>query len=216
MTWFKVDDKLHSHPKTTGASLAALGLWTVAGSWCGDHTTDGRVPLHMVPLLSRGAVELADELVDVGLWVRVKDGYKFHDWLAYQPSSKDVAKLREARAAAGRKGGINKAKRASKTASKSLANARAPASLANKQTPTPTRPDPPPTGGRGVGGSAAPSAPDGAQPHPPENHATTDHDPAVPTVAEPSSLRCRTCGNTMSSAYHRNSCLRTQAIGGVS
>ena len=140
MTWFKVDDKLHSHPKTTGVSLAALGLWAVAGSWCGDHLTDGRVPLHMIPLLSRGVPALADELVVARLWVRVKDGYKFHDWDAYQPSSKEVAKLREARAAAGRKGGLARAKTHSKRASKSVASARAPASEATKQNPTPSRP----------------------------------------------------------------------------
>jgi hypothetical protein len=112
MVWFKVDDKLHSHPKTSNASLAAMGLWTVAGSWCGDHTTDGRVPAAMIPSLSRGAVELADELVAAGLWVRVKDGYRFHQWLADRdgtkrnPSKKEVEQARAQKAAAGRKGGL--------------------------------------------------------------------------------------------------------------
>lgn len=82
MTWFKVDDTLHSHPKAAAASLAALGLWTVAGSWSGNHLTDGFVPDHMIPLLSRGQSELARELVAAGLWRRARGGYQFHQWAA--------------------------------------------------------------------------------------------------------------------------------------
>lgn len=80
MTWFKVDDSLHSHPKQTAASLAAIGLWTVAGSWSANHLTDGFVPDHQIPSLSRGQVELAKELVSAGLWRRAKGGYQFHEW----------------------------------------------------------------------------------------------------------------------------------------
>lgn len=80
MSWFPVDDGFHSHPKQTAASLAAVGLWTVAGSWSNHHHTDGFVPDHQVPLLARGKVELAKELVAVGLWRRSKGGYQFHEW----------------------------------------------------------------------------------------------------------------------------------------
>lgn len=80
MPWFPVDDRFHSHSKPAACSLAALGLWTLAGSWAADHLTDGDVPVHMVTLLSRGAAELADELVAVGLWRRTKTGYRFHEW----------------------------------------------------------------------------------------------------------------------------------------
>lgn len=112
MVWFKVDDKLHSHPKTPNASLAAIGLWTLAGSWCGDHTTDGRIPSNVVASLARGAFELADELVAAGFWVRVRDGYRFHQWLAdgdgtkRNPSKKEVEAERKKKAEAGRKGGL--------------------------------------------------------------------------------------------------------------
>lgn len=80
MPWFKVDDTFHSHPKATAASLAALGLWAVAGSWSGGHRQDGLVPDHVVRLLSRGESDLADELVAVGLWRRTRGGYRFHQW----------------------------------------------------------------------------------------------------------------------------------------
>lgn len=82
MPWFPVDDRFHSHPKAAAASLAAIGLWALAGSWANDHLTNGDVPEHMVRSLSRGATELADELVSVGLWRRTKTGYRFHQWQA--------------------------------------------------------------------------------------------------------------------------------------
>ncbi|MUN41477.1 hypothetical protein [Actinomadura litoris] len=80
MTWFKVDDHLHSHSKTWAASLTAMGLWTVAGSWSSDQLTDGFIPEHMIPALSRGQVELAEELVKAGFWERAQGGYQFHEW----------------------------------------------------------------------------------------------------------------------------------------
>jgi hypothetical protein len=80
VTWFKVDDSFHSHPKQTAASLTAIGLWAVAGSWSANHLTDGFVPDHQIPSLSRGQVELAAELVRAGLWRRTKGGYQFHQW----------------------------------------------------------------------------------------------------------------------------------------
>jgi hypothetical protein len=141
MVWFKVDDKLHSHPKTSNASLAAIGLWALAGSWCSDHLTDGRVPEHMIPSMSRGAVELADELVAAGFWVRVKGGYRFHQWIAdsdgtkRNPSKKEVEEERRKKAEAGRKGGLASAKTRSKTQARAKAGA-------SRLVEPPTRPFP--------------------------------------------------------------------------
>src|SRR5690349_16629236 len=64
------------------ASLAAMGLWAIAGSWSSNHLTDGFIPDHMVVALARGQVDLADELVVAGLWERAKGGYRFHEWEA--------------------------------------------------------------------------------------------------------------------------------------
>jgi hypothetical protein len=123
VTWFKVDDGFHSHPKTAAASLAAIGLWTVAGAWCGNHLTDGNIPHRIAEQLSRGAVELADELVDCGLWRRTRSGYRFHDWPTYQPSSKAVKQIRALRAEAGRKGGLASGKARSKNEANASARA---------------------------------------------------------------------------------------------
>lgn len=113
MTWFKVDDSFHSHPKVLATSPAALGLWVVAGAWCGANLTDGFVPDHALPRLLPGSGELAKELVSVGLWRRAKGGYRFHDWAVYNPDSASVIKERDAarermrRLRAGRKEGEN-------------------------------------------------------------------------------------------------------------
>lgn len=112
MTWFKVDDRFHSHPKAAASTLAALGLWAVAGSWSSDHLTDGFMPDHVIPQLSRGASELADELVAAGLWRRVRGGYRFHQWGAdsdgskRNPTRKEVEEERRKKADAGRLGGL--------------------------------------------------------------------------------------------------------------
>lgn len=95
MTWFRVDDKLHSHPKRHAASLRALGLWTLAGSWSGDQLTDGHIPAVIVKALG-GTTTDAASLVNAGLWERVDGGYQFRDWADHNPSRKDVQDKRNA------------------------------------------------------------------------------------------------------------------------
>ena len=100
MAWFKVDDKLHSHKKSARAGVAAMGLWTLAGSWSADQLTDGFIPDYIAERLAPGASEqLAKELVAAGLWVDdVYDGdtgWRFRDWTDYQPTRDDVEAQRE-------------------------------------------------------------------------------------------------------------------------
>jgi hypothetical protein len=93
MTWFKVDDALHAHPKVMALSFGARGLWVTAGSWCAQFT-DGAVPKHV--LAAWGApLELAAELVESGLWDVTPAGWQFHDWLLYQPSKASVVSKRK-------------------------------------------------------------------------------------------------------------------------
>ena len=89
MPWFKVDDGLHSHPKWLGASPHARALWVTAGSWSASHLTDGHVPRHVLTSLG-GKPKHATELVDLGLWAIDGDGWRFHDWDAFQPSAESV------------------------------------------------------------------------------------------------------------------------------
>lgn len=79
MTWFKVDDGLHSHPKWLAASPHARALWVTAGSWVSAHLTDGHVPRHALASLGGRPKDAAD-LVRLGLWEQTDDGWRFHEW----------------------------------------------------------------------------------------------------------------------------------------
>jgi hypothetical protein len=89
VNWFRVDDGFHSHPKVAVISDAAAGLWVKAASWCVDYGTAGHVPARAVrPLIaSRRWTPLVQELCTSRLWDVDPggDGYRFHDWDAYQP-----------------------------------------------------------------------------------------------------------------------------------
>jgi hypothetical protein len=97
--WFKVDDQLHSHPKPRRATLAALGLWALCGSYSMAYKLDGFVPGWYV-VGHRDGRKHAETLVRVGLWDNAvrehEDGYQFHDWADYQPTSEEIEAEREA------------------------------------------------------------------------------------------------------------------------
>jgi hypothetical protein len=96
--WFKVDDGLHSHPKPRKAGLAAMGLWTVAGSWSAHHAQEGFVPEWFVNSWPHGR-RRADELVRADLWSRDEcdgeAGWRFHDWDHFQMSKAEIERDRE-------------------------------------------------------------------------------------------------------------------------
>ena len=105
MPWFKVDDRLYSHPKLAALEAGkhfaeAVALWCIAGSWCASQLTDGGVPMaqlrRLVPFDARKA---AGELVRVRLWEEVEDGYRFRSWDEYQPSRESVVTKRQKTAA---------------------------------------------------------------------------------------------------------------------
>ena len=84
MVYFKVDDGFFAHPKTDLVPLEAIGLWTMAGSYCCRYLTDGFVPHGFVRKMTSGKTELARLLVDAGLWEETLDGYLFHEWRKHQ------------------------------------------------------------------------------------------------------------------------------------
>lgn len=99
MTWFKVDDGLHSSRKVLSIPkrhrFAALGLWTLAGSWCAHELNDGVVPDYM--LKEWGATETTVlALVNAGLWEASEKGYTFYAWHEYQPSKAQTEARRDA------------------------------------------------------------------------------------------------------------------------
>jgi hypothetical protein len=94
MTYFKVDDHFHSHPKILTLGLDSVGLWTLAGSWSGEQLTDGFIPASLIARLG-GSEPAALALVDAGLWETVPNGYQFHDWEAHNQTKAQVEESRE-------------------------------------------------------------------------------------------------------------------------
>lgn len=101
--WFKVDDGLHDHAKVRKVDdVAAMGLWVLAGSWCGQNRTDGFIPAAVLRRWSPSSKRLAQKLVDAVMWlpdeVNGEQGYRFHDWADVQPMNDEtdtpIARLR--------------------------------------------------------------------------------------------------------------------------
>lgn len=95
MTWFRIDDGFHGHPKVVELSLEAVGLWALAGSWCAQYLTDGLVSARTVRRFG-ASDEATTELVDADLWIEVEDGWLFKDWSDYQPMKEEVEAERSA------------------------------------------------------------------------------------------------------------------------
>lgn len=98
MSWFKVDDKLHSHPKVATVDLEAMGLWALCGSYCSDQLTDGFVPWPVVYRYARGTArgkKLSRQLIASGLWTDGEKGPSFHQYLDRNPSREKLLQARE-------------------------------------------------------------------------------------------------------------------------
>ncbi|MFD9192951.1 mucin-2 [Streptomyces phaeochromogenes] len=104
MSWFKVDDTAHAHPKLRGAGTAAIGLWTLGGSYAAQYLTDGMVHAHFIKTTATGP-QLA-RLVKSGLWhpaghdcprcpQPAAGDYVIHDYLIYNPRRTKVLAERE-------------------------------------------------------------------------------------------------------------------------
>ena len=151
MPWVKLDDHFPDHRKLAelGDYAPVCGWLYVCGlAYCNRQLTDGRIPkVHVhrlasfrhlsietacvgpknAPIAAMGddldIEDLAEMLVDVGLWEDGDDAYLVHDYGEFQFSRVEVEAMREQRREAGRHGGLAKAKRdgkqvASKTPSK--------------------------------------------------------------------------------------------------
>jgi hypothetical protein len=148
MPWVKIDDQFHSNPKVVAAGAEAVALYIVALSWCGAYLTDGFIPAGQVRrlALSNHYEEATKRLVEVGLWHEVDGGYEIHDYLEYNPTAEEVKESKQARAEAGRRGGLAsvKSRRRAKAQANAQANASANAQANGKQKSTPS-PSPSPS-----------------------------------------------------------------------
>lgn len=123
----------------------ALGLWTVADSWCNAQLTDGHVPAYMIDQLGGWKIHSAELLVKAGLWREVSGGYIFHDWEDFNSTRDEV--LRRRAEDASRKKHSRTAKRNSKAYLRSVSDAdsaQTPPGVQSESTMESRAPDPSP------------------------------------------------------------------------
>ncbi|MFK0069725.1 mucin-2 [Streptomyces sp. NPDC091046] len=140
MSWFKVDDTAHSHPKVMKAGNAALGLWLKTGSYAAQHLTDGIVP--GIVAQAYGTAPQARKLVTVGLWHPAGHScprcaqppagdYVIHDFHVYNPTRAAEQDRRQAAA--------DRQKRAREKAAETRKRAESPANRPRFEDETETK-----------------------------------------------------------------------------
>ena len=145
MSWFKVDDGFYGSDKVMllprGVRAEAIGTWTLCGTWSADKERDGLVPTHVVEEVG-GTFPGAEALVEVKLWKRVRNGYRFINWEKYQPTRAENEARREKDAS--RQAEYRARQKAQKDAGESAnvtpLRGRSP-SLPSRPVPTRSRPD---------------------------------------------------------------------------
>lgn len=97
MTWFKLSDQFHSHPKVLKAGNAPIGLWIRCATYSANWELDGRVPMEIAH--QYGTRADIDTLTGVGLWI-IRDGdYVIPDFLEFNPSHEQIELNRKREAA---------------------------------------------------------------------------------------------------------------------
>lgn len=102
MTWVRIDDRVHAHPKFRLAwelEPASVGLELFALSHSAAYLTDGTVEARFVQPWFRTAVRrrrATEALVESGLWVPNGAGWEIHDYLDYNESRDQTLARRRA------------------------------------------------------------------------------------------------------------------------
>jgi hypothetical protein len=105
MSWARLDDNFHDHPKVVGLDPAAVGVYVQCLTWAHRNTRHtpgpGLIP-DSLPARFGGkrSKVLVATLVERGLWEKRDNGWYIHDFDEYLPDPK----TREARSAAGSAG----------------------------------------------------------------------------------------------------------------
>jgi hypothetical protein len=108
MSWAKICDTLHSHPKAMAAELESMGLWALTLSHCAAYLSDGHVTRAAATRIAGPdrIDRLSARLVSSGLWEPHPsgDGWQVHDYLEFNPPRSHVIAEREAKRQGGRDG----------------------------------------------------------------------------------------------------------------
>ncbi|MCX5201080.1 hypothetical protein OG897_06335 [Streptomyces sp. NBC_00237] len=106
MSWFKIDDGFHCHPKVFAAGTPAVGLYVRCGSWAAQQVTDGVIPKQIAKLY--GTPRMIKALIDAGLWHQSghdcescpqldANSYAIHQYLDRNPSRVETELARKAK-----------------------------------------------------------------------------------------------------------------------
>lgn len=128
MPWVRLDEDFPDHPKVVTAGPLAGWMHVCALAYCNRHLTDGFVPHAQIARLVNFAgivdldedpgpidardlpdvspYDLAERLVNLGIWEKRQGGYLIHDFLDYQPSRAEIEAQRKVKKDAGRAGGV--------------------------------------------------------------------------------------------------------------
>ena len=147
MSWVRLDDSFCDHPKILAIGPIGIAIQIRALCYCARHLTDGIILREVVPSLLIGleywaletggnelvgALEQATEmdwpaiLVEAGVWEIVEQGYRIHDYLEYNPSRREIRKLRELKKKAGQAGGQASAQARAKHSGSEILNSPTP------------------------------------------------------------------------------------------
>lgn len=143
MTWVRIDDGLAFHRKVLKAGNEAMGAWLRMCAQSSREELDGFVPIQTALAIALRN-EVLDDLCAAQLLEPATDGFLIHDYLDYNPSARELRKLRKERVEAGRVGGTRRAANAKHTTKQVLGASLPVASTTLKQNSTPSRPDPVP------------------------------------------------------------------------
>ena len=156
MPWVRIDDGYADHPKLAAVGPLGQALWLAGLAYCNRNLTDGFIPWSAsqrlvtwtyrddlgqvsIYLGSHNDAPVTNEyvcglLVGARLWIEVPGGFLIHDYEKYQPTKAQIMAEREAKAAAGRAGGLATA----------AARGKAHAQAEFKPVPNPNVPNPVP------------------------------------------------------------------------
>ena len=96
MTWTRIDDNFHAHPKVQQAwhaCPASIGLHVLALSYGAAYLLDGHVSPEFAQTCipaAAGRKRAVAALVNAGLWEPNGRGWVIHDYLDHNPSREQV------------------------------------------------------------------------------------------------------------------------------
>lgn len=95
MTWARIDDSFHHHPKPMKVSLSALGLFALGLSYAADNQTRGRLPEKWVLGRIVGDDQSSpQQLVTAGLWQQEGAEFVIHDYHDYNFTPEELEEQR--------------------------------------------------------------------------------------------------------------------------